>query len=129
MKYIKKLNIDFNNWDNIQSMKYWYLNCYKNIYIFISYIDIDNIKKNNKVEILFQNKIYSKKESNNIFVDINKVGSKIFKIDNNDIYYLISNKENISLSDLSDEFLIEFKKNINCNINIEKIKNKIGLNV
>jgi hypothetical protein len=129
MKYIKKLNIDFDNWDNIHSNKYWYLNCYTkfgyNIIennIFISYIDIDNNKKrNNKIEILYQDIIdlkkinfntfiNSKKISFNSFVDINKVGSKIFKINNNDIYYLISNKDNISLSDISDELLINFKK-------------------
>jgi len=138
MKYIKKLNINFDNWDNIHN-KYWYLNCYKynnNNNIYITYIDIDNNNKiNNKIEILYsnfqkiqlykQNTNYLKKISFNIYVDINKVGSKLFKINDNDIYYLISNKDNITLSDISDEILIDFKNKANCDDNIETIKNKL----
>jgi hypothetical protein len=131
MKYIKKLNIDFDNWDDIHSNKYWYLNCFKynnnnNNDIYITYIDIDNNnKRNNNIEILFYN-IYSKnKISYNIYVNINKIGLNFFKNDINDTYYLISNKDNISLSDISDELLIDFKNKTECNDNIKNIKKKV----
>jgi hypothetical protein len=121
---INKLNIDFDNWDNIYSNEYWYLNCFNHYNTFITYVNIDSNRKiNNKIEILFHDNIHFKKLSFDIFVDINKIGLNSF---NNNSYYLISNNKNITMSDLSDEFLIDFKNKTNCKIDIRIIKNKIS---
>ena len=108
MKYLNKLNINFNNWDNLQYFNAWYICIYN--YTECSVMKIKLYDNNNEVLIKqnYNGYIYEYKYKN-IFFD-NKFKNIICYKDNDniiDFYYLIKNTKldnNKLLDDILDKY-------------------------
>jgi len=104
MKYIKRLNIDFNNWDEINNIRYkyyWFINIYDNdVYlakgsIIKNWFNIDFFK-NLKMKKVVDNDRFDI----NLFFNGDEIKDDIFLIQKDDVrddfYYFLTNSDTIS---------------------------------
>jgi hypothetical protein len=68
MKYIKNLNINFNNWHNLQNIEKWYINIYDYTECSLMKIKLNDNNNYVSIEQYYKGHIY-KYNYNNIFYD------------------------------------------------------------